>query len=147
MGNVTVTHSVTIAAPPERVWDYTQDYQHRATWDASVIEAEVEQEAPTRVVRVRGVGGMKFRLRYKVSARPTKTSLVMTDVGSLLFSGGGGSWVYAPDGRGTRWTQHNTLTFRSSFVGWLLGPLVRWQLLRVCIRAMRKAKGIIEELE
>jgi hypothetical protein len=87
---------------------------------------------------------MKFRLRYKVSARPTKTSLVMTDVGSLLFSGGSGSWVYEPHGNGTRWTQHNTLTFRSSLVGWLLGSLVRWQLLRICVRAMRKAKGIIE---
>jgi uncharacterized protein YndB with AHSA1/START domain len=144
MVNATVTNTLTIAGSPERVWDYTQDYRHRPTWDASVLEAEVEEESPARVVRVRGVGGMKFRLRYKVFARPTKTSLVMTDVRSILFSGGGGSWVYERDGAGTRWTQHNTLTFRSSFVGWLLGPLVRWQLRRACRRAMRTAKAILE---
>ena len=68
----------------------------------------------------------------------------MVDVQSLLFSGGGGSWSYqATEGGETRWTQSNTLRFKSAVMGFLLAPLVRWILQRATRRAMLEAKRLI----
>ncbi|SRR6266540_2380636 len=46
MLKATCTQRIVIAAPPEVVWDYTQDFRHRPEWDPAVAVAEVVQEAP-----------------------------------------------------------------------------------------------------
>ncbi|MGH2591930.1 MAG: SRPBCC family protein, partial [Anaerolineae bacterium] len=51
--NVTVKESIWIAAPIETVWDYTQDYAQRHDWDDSILEAEVVQEEPARLIHIR----------------------------------------------------------------------------------------------
>ena len=57
--------TVEIAARPEAVWDYTQDYARRTQWDASVLKARVEIDAPERLVWIRGVG-LECRFRRGV---------------------------------------------------------------------------------
>ena len=140
--NVTVQESVVIAAPPERVWDYTQDWTRRPEWDSSVIAAEVIAQDP-REVRVQW-RGFANTIRYKLYDRPRRTSLAMTDGSSWLVLGGGGSWEYAPRDGGTEFRQTNTIAIRGGLVGLLLGWLVRWQLAKGTRAALAKAKSIIE---
>ena len=70
--NVTVKESIWIAAPIETVWDYTQDYAHRRDWDDSILEAEVVQEEPARLVRIRAKGDLRFTAKYTLFRRPHK---------------------------------------------------------------------------
>jgi hypothetical protein len=128
--NVTVRETIEIAASPEVVWDFTQDWRRRQEWDRSVASVEFLEEFPL-AVRVRQ-GGLTFVNRYKLADRPRRTSVAMTDIRpGLLFTSGGGSWEYAPAaGGGTIWTQQNTIRLRSRVLGWLLGPLVRLALRR-----------------
>src|SRR5438552_7523247 len=98
--NVTVKESIDIAAPPEAVWDYTQDWTRRTEWDPAIVAAEVLPGEP-RVVRVRGLGGGGFMIRYKLQERPVRTSLAMTDSTSRIVTGGGGSWSYEAREGGT----------------------------------------------
>jgi hypothetical protein len=141
--NLTVRASVVIDAPRERVWDYTQDWTRRTEWDALILDATVLDGEPRRVrVTARGA---TFLVKYKLTDRPRKTSLVMTELRSRWFSGGGGSWTYEELDGATRWTQTNTVTLRSGLVRLVLGWLVRWQLARATRRAMRTAKRRLDE--
>src|SRR5271155_3415213 len=101
--NVTVEERIEIAAPPEVVWDFTQDWTTRETWDSSVSSAEILSMDPL-VVKV-AQGGMRYVNRYKIAERPRRTSLAITEVTpAWVVVGGGGSWTYAetPSG-GTNW--------------------------------------------
>jgi hypothetical protein len=141
--NLTVRVTVDVNAPPERVWDYTQDWTRRTEWDALILDATILAAEPRRVrVTARGA---TFLVRYKLTDRPRKTSLVMAEMTSRWFAGGGGSWVYEAIEGGTRWTQTNTVTLRSDLVRLLFGWLVRWQLARATRRAMLKARQRIHE--
>ena len=60
--------------------------------------------------------------------RPERTSAAFVDVESAWLSGGGGSWQYEPAGRGTDWTQTNTLELRPGWLFRLLAPLVERNL-------------------
>jgi hypothetical protein len=143
MGNITVTESIVISASPDAVWDFTQDYDRRNLWDEFVKEARVEQESP-RVVWIRSTG-MTCRFRYKLDDRPRKTSLRITDIEPGWGpTGGGGSWVYERDDRGTRWTNTGSLTVSNRLLYWMLKPFLAWYLRRSYRRAMRKAKAMIE---
>ncbi len=144
MDRIQFKAAVEVAATPEAVWDYTQDYAHRTEWDPSILEARVESEAPERVVWIRGAGSLECRLRYKQFERPSRTSLAMVDLRSPLFSGGGGSWSYEPVVGGTLWTQQNSLIFRRPWLGSLLGAALRWWLQRTTERAMRRVKAHLE---
>lgn len=140
--NVTVSEALHVAAPPELVWDFTQDYGQRSSWDRSILEAEVLESSPLPRVRIRGAGGLAGVFQYKLFDRPRRTSLVLTDVESWAISGGGGSWSYEPALGGTLWTQTNSLAVKH---GWL-GPFVRWTLRRETRKAMRAAKRMVERL-
>ena len=143
--NVTVKESIFIAAQPEVVWDYTQDYSQRSDWDDSILEAQVLQEEPEKHVRIRGKGGISFTAKYTLFRRPQRTSLSMVNVQSSWAMGGGGSWSYEAEHAGTRWTQTNTLSLKDTLSNQLLYPIFAWQLRSGARRAMRKAKQIIEQ--
>ena len=142
--NVTVKESIWIAAPIEAVWDFTQNYAHRREWDDSILEAEVVQEEPARLVRIRAAGGVRFTAKYTLFRRPHKTSLAMVGVRSSWVSGGGGSWLYEEKDGGTLWTQTNTLSIKHPIVYWLLRPVLTWQLRKSTRRSMQKAKALLE---
>jgi hypothetical protein len=142
--NVTATESIDIAASPEAVWDFTQDWKQRMRWDATVSEVEILEVDPV-VVRV-VQGGLRFVNRYKVSDRPVRTSLAMTEiVPSTVVVSGGGSWSYRPNPTGgTTWTQVNTLKLRNRWLLFFLGPFLKRQLARATRVSMVKAKAILE---
>jgi uncharacterized protein YndB with AHSA1/START domain len=140
--NVTVKESILIAAPPEKVWDYTQDWSRRTEWDPAILAAEM-LPGEERVVRVKGGGGASFTVRYKLNDRPRRTSLAMTDSTSRMITGGGGSWAYEASEGGTLFTQQNTLTL-GGFPATLLAAPVRWQLKRLTRKALENARRILE---
>jgi hypothetical protein len=145
MANITVRVALDITAPPERVWDFSQDWSRRSQWDATVISAEaIEGRDGAPAYRVIGAGGLKFVARYKLYEKPRRTSLEMAESNSSIVTGGGGSWAYESKGDQTIWTQTNTLTLRNGLIGWLLTPLVRWRLGYETRRAMKRAKKLIE---
>ncbi len=145
MARVTVTssHTVRVNRTPEEVFDFTQDYSQRMSWDASVKSAKVLSEDPRRVeLEMGGIG--PFVLEYKLFRRGGRTSAAFREMGSPLFSGGGGSWSYEPVDGGTDWTQTSTLEFKNSLVGRLFAPALRWNMNRLTKQAMGRAKEIME---
>lgn len=144
MFHVSVTESLFVKASPERVFDFTQDYARRGTWDHNVLAAEVlPGDGPPRV-RVRLRGGVRCVFQYKLLERPRRTSLAMVEVRSPVLAGGGGAWTYEARDGGTLWTQTNTLAFRGRFWRVLFGAITRWQLARGTRRAMDLAKRQLE---
>ncbi len=137
-------NSIWIACSPAEIWDFTQDYSRRASWDRSVVQATVEQEHPVRIAHVLGKGGFDARFQYKQYERPVKTSLAMIDVRSSLVCGGGGSWSYAEEGAGTRWTLSNTLVLRDSWWVRLIAPLIAWWAKRETDLSIARAKWMLE---
>jgi hypothetical protein len=142
---VSVTESVTIAGrSPEEVWDFTQDYARRSSWDDSILAAEVLPGAQPLRVRVRARGGLTATFQYRQFDRPTQTSVAMQETSSWLIEGGGGSWSYARCAGGTTWTQTNTLLIKPGWWRRLLVPSVRWQLASSTAKAIAKARSILE---
>ncbi len=142
---VTISESIFINRPPYLVWDFTQDYNKRSLWDKTIREAKVIETKPRRISIV-GSWGLKAELVYKLDDRPNKTSLVMTNVSSVMISGGGGSWKYIPEDSGTLWTQTNTLIFKDSFLLRLLRPLITMSLKKNTRRGMKTAKTMLGKL-
>jgi len=140
--NVTVSESVHIRATPQAVWDYTQDWSRRSEWDPAILGAE-ELPGKDRVVRAQTRGG-ELMVRYKLVDAPRKTSLAMTASSSRIVTGGGGSWEYAAEDGGTRFTQRNTLSIKNRFFAWLFAWALGWQLRRLTRKALANAKRILE---
>ncbi len=141
--NVTIRDEIFIRATPEEVWDYTQDWTRRHEWDAAVRSAEVLGAAP-RVVRMRGAASFAATVTYKLDDRPRRTSLAMTEVSSPVVAGGGGSWEYAAENGGTRFSQSNTITLRDGLLARAAAPLLSWMFRRSTRKALRTAKRILE---
>ncbi len=141
---VTVKETIYVNASPEIVWDFTQDYEKRTTWDRSIIRATVLQVKPTRIVEIKAKGNLAAKFQYKLEDRPNKTSLAMIDTKSFFIRGGGGSWKYEASDKGTLWTQTNTLQLKSGLLSRLLRPAISYQLKRSTRASMRRAKRIIE---
>ena len=142
--SITVSESLVVARSPEDVWDFTQDYSRRHEWDASILEATVQESEPVPRVRIRARGGLDATFRYKLYRRPVQTSLAMEDVSSAMIAGGGGSWSYAAVDGGTLWTQTNTVVLREGWLTAMLAPLMRYGLASSTRRAMAKAKRMLE---
>jgi hypothetical protein len=140
---VTVSESIHVARPRADVFDFTQDYDHRSSWDLAVGEVEVVSQDPRAIrISVRGLG--RFTVAYRLFRRPERTSAAFVDMSSRWVTGGGGSWEYVPQGDGTAWTQTNTLELRPGLLSQLLAPLVGRNLRVSMRRAMAKAKEILE---
>jgi hypothetical protein len=140
---ITVTETIHVDRPPEIVFDYTQEYATRADWDPAVKRARVLSEDPRRV-EITSPGLGTYVLEYRLFRRGDRTSAAFSGVDSWLFSGGGGSWWYEPDGDGTAWTQVNTLELRHPrLTGWLASR-IEASLRRSMRSAMARAKAIME---
>ncbi|WP_298900381.1 SRPBCC family protein [uncultured Psychroserpens sp.] len=142
---ITISQSLIINASQEAIWNYTQDFDNRPEWDTAVMESEVIQKKPFKLVHLKMKGGLQTDLKYKLCRRPLKTSLVMTNTKSLLFSGGGGSWVYNNEGEVVEWIQTNTLIVKHKFIYWCFGKLIKQMMHKQTKTAMMKAKLIIEQ--
>jgi hypothetical protein len=144
--NITVQHSIIINKSCEEVFDYTQDFTKRRLWDKSIVDCKLISETPFRNVFIKVKGGMTANLEYKLYERPHKTSLRMINISSPLVIDGGGSWTYEYQNGGiTLWTQINTLSLKTSFIGKMLKSFVEKGLKRNTINSMETAKHILEQ--
>jgi hypothetical protein len=144
MNKITIIESINIAASPEKVWDYTQDWKNRAQWDDSVVEVVSQMESPKKFVRAKFKGGMIFDIEYKLNERPKITSLAMVNGSSKMFVGGGGSWKYEGKDGGTEWIQTDTLVLSDNWFLKLFAPLFKFSLQASTRKAMKKAKRLLE---
>ena len=140
---ISVTESVLVDCPPDEVFDFTQDYAHRAEWDAGVTSATVLGEEP-RIVRVamRGLG--EATLTYQLFRRPERTSAAFGDVKSAWICGGGGSWQYEATEGGTTWQQTNTLELKRPRLMRFMAGYVERSLRDSTRKAMAAAKARLE---
>jgi hypothetical protein len=143
--NITVVHTIRVAAPVEMVFDLSQDWKLRHTWDRSVVSVEALAEEE-RAYRVTGRFRLVFEARYKLFRPHERTSLVMSASTWKVFTGGGGGWDYKKDGDGTLWTQTNTVTLEDGLLGSFLAPFF-WLGVTFGTRAsMRRFKGLVESV-
>ncbi len=141
---ITIRHSVLITRQPEAVWEYTQDYGNRPIWDATVLQANVLQTTPNRIVALKMKGGTEMTFVYKTDERPFKTSLATSDVHSPFIVSAGGSWTYEAQSGGTLWTQTNSIILTNKTVLSMLLPVIKWLFHRQTVKAMKKVKLILE---
>ena len=134
-----------ISRTPGDVWDYTQNYDNRPIWDDTVIKATVVQTLPNRIVQLKMKGRTIMTFVYKLDERPLKTTLAMKDITSPIIDAGGGSWLYEPQNNGTLWTQTNTIVFKKNILLPLLLPVYKWMFTQQTVKAMKKAKSILEK--
>lgn len=140
---ITVIETIVVAATPEAVFDYTQDFTKRPEWDAGIVEAAAVGDAPRAVrIRIRGLGSAT--VVYQLDRRPERTSAAFTDVRSAWMTGGGGSWQYEPIAGGTRWQQTNSLELKWPRLARLLAPLIERSLRRSTRSSMAEAKRRLE---
>jgi hypothetical protein len=142
--SVNIKQTIYIDQPPEVVWDFTQDYSRRSLWDKSIIEANVIQHEPHRIIAIKIKGNSKMNFRYKLDDRPNKTTLAITDVHSIFIEGGGGSWQYLPSGNGTVWSRTDTLLLKNRLWIRLVKPLITFQVKRNTKLSMKLAKDLME---
>src|SRR5947209_2271807 len=98
---ITIKHSIAIAKSKEVVWNFTQDYSKRMSWDSAVLETSVLQSEPQRIVKLKTKGRTTMTFMYKLDDKPNKTSLVAREIESPIIESAGGSWMYEEDHTGT----------------------------------------------
>jgi hypothetical protein len=141
--SITIRQTIVITAPPDVVWDLTQDFGRRRDWEPGIEAAELLASDPRRVrVRLKDTGSVT--IAYRLERRPVRTSLAFEDVDSRWIRGGGGSWEYEPVEGGTRWTRTDTLVLRNRLIAVLFGGLIRRRFVAGTDQAMARAKALIE---
>ena len=141
---ITVEGRILINSNKEHVWNFTQDIGNRKLWDNSVIDCQLIQRKPKKVIWVKMKGGIQSFLNYKLCDKPNKTSLKMYNTQSFLVKGGGGSWQYKEKEGKTEWVQTNTIEFKSKLAFLLLGWVIKRIFKKNTDIAMTKAKQLIE---
>jgi hypothetical protein len=141
--SITIRQTIVITAPPDVVWDLTQDFGRRRDWEPGIEAAELLASDPRRVrVRLKDTGSVT--IAYRLERRPVRTSLAFEDVDSRWIRGGGGSWDYEPVEGGTRWTRTDTLVLRNRLIAVLFGAVIRRRFATGTAEAMARAKALIE---
>ncbi len=143
---ITTRHSILIARPPELVWDYTQNYANRTSWDPMVIETALLQVTPNRIVKLKMKGNTTMTFTYKLDERPYKTSLAAKEIASSFIENAGGYWIYEEQNGNTLWTQTNTIVFKSHFFLKFFSPMYKLIFSMLTKKAMKNAKERIEKL-
>ncbi len=144
MSVITVKNEVLINSTKENVWNFTQNFDNRKIWDKSILECQVLQKKPFKLIWIKTIGGIKAKLKYKICDKANKTTLKLIDVESFIINGGGGSWKYETENNQTKWTQVNSLVFKNRFWFLLLGSILRIRLNANTKKSMKIAKSLIE---
>ena len=142
--------SVVIPAPLDEVYQFTQDFSRRHTWDPAVRSAIVISDGPPRQVRVNLAGGDQATFVYRAERsdgenQQRANSVTMTDIRSRWIASGGGVWTYESLGDSTRWTIVTSLTLRSGLLAGLLRPLIAWSVSRAMRLGMARVVAHFEQ--
>jgi len=123
-------HAAVVDATPEVVFDLTQDYAKRLTWDPFLRRAELLGGAVAPGVGVRAWcvarAGVGMETEYVSFISPRVAAVKMTR-GPWLLETFGGTWEFtAVEGGKTRVTFRYQLRARPRSLAWALEPLARW---------------------
>lgn len=99
MSSIKFSEKILVSKDPEFVFDYTQDYSRRLSWDTFLIKAELMNGATEAGVGVRAWcvahNGLGMETEYVSFNRPKTTAIKMTQ-GPFMFKAFLGSWVFKP---------------------------------------------------
>jgi ribosome-associated toxin RatA of RatAB toxin-antitoxin module len=91
------TESITIEGTPEAVFDFTQDYSKRLTWDTFLRKADLLSGAKEAGKGVKALcvakNGLGMVTEYVSFNRPKVTAIKMID-GPYMFQSFSGSWTF-----------------------------------------------------
>ena len=103
MSSIKFSEKILINKDPEFVFDYTQDYSKRLTWDTFLIKAELIDGATEAGVGVKAWcvahNGLGMETEYVSFNRPKTTAIKMTK-GPLMFKSFFGSWIFKETDKG-----------------------------------------------
>ncbi len=142
--DVTAAAEVTIAAPPETVFDFTQDWSRRSEWDPEVLGAEDIPGSPRRA-RVRMRRGATIAFAHVVDERPRRVVVESESVergGPIVAAGG--SATYEPDGEGTRYRLEMRVTVGGGVMAKMIAGVAKGELERAVRAAVANAKAALE---
>lgn len=112
MKRLKITESITINSSAETVFDHTQNYEQRLSWDTFLNKAElIDTNTPAVGVKAWCVSkhGLGVETEYVSFNRP-KVTAVKQSKRSLLFEAFSGSWKFQP-----RKTNQTKVIFTYSF--------------------------------
>lgn len=97
MESIKFTEKKEIKCSPEYVFDYTQDYKQRLTWDTFLKKADLIEGATTASKGVKAYcvakNGLGMVTEYVSFNRPKATAIRMTK-GPFMFKSFLGSWTF-----------------------------------------------------
>ena len=144
--SITIKQSIIICKPRELVWDYTQDHIRRSQWDPAVTKAEILQHEPKRIIRLEAIGKTTLTCHHDLHERPGKSAVVAKEVNSPLIHSADGRWTYDKIGRGTIWSQTNTIVFKPHVLNSILIPIYKAYLRRQIRKGMKQARQEMENV-
>ena len=97
MQSIKFSEKIIIDQPSEIIFDYTQDYKSRLTWDTFLKQAELINGALKADVGIKAHcianNGLGMETEYVTFNRPKVTAIKMTK-GPFLFKSFLGSWTF-----------------------------------------------------
>lgn len=142
--DVSATAEARIDAPPEAVFDFTQDWSRRSDWDPEVLSAEDVPGTPRRA-RVKMRRGATIVFAHVVDERPMRVVVESESVdrgGPIV--GAGGSATYEPDGDGTLYRLEMRVTVGGGVMAKMVAGVAKGELERAVKAAVANAKAAIE---
>jgi ribosome-associated toxin RatA of RatAB toxin-antitoxin module len=146
MSSVKFSEKILINKEPEFVFDYTQDYGKRLSWDTFLTKAELTNGATEARVGVRAWcvahNGLGMETEYVSFNRPKTTAIKMTR-GPFFFKTFLGSWMFKDVGDGQ--TEVTFLySFQLTFPFNLVTPIIKNNLRRNVRKRLLDLKKCIE---
>jgi len=97
MGNLKFSEKIIITRTPAEVFDYSQDYEQRLSWDTFLQRADIIDGATEAAMGVKtycvAKNGIGMETEYVSFNRPQVTAVKMTK-GPFMFSAFLGSWRF-----------------------------------------------------
>lgn len=125
----TVESDIRIAAPPDLLFNVSQDYYLRPRWDPFVRSLRFLDgaEAPAVGVRVwvQATTGMTMTVEY-VAFQPHTSIAVKMVEGPPFFESFGGVWRFEPVDEGTCVVFRDGFRTRWRFARPVIDPIIRW---------------------
>jgi ribosome-associated toxin RatA of RatAB toxin-antitoxin module len=142
-----LTASIQIIASPEQVFDYTQDYGNRLSWDTFLRIAQLCDGAEKAAQGVKAwcvsKHGLGMETQYVSFKRPHVTAIKMTK-GPFMFKTFAGSWKFeAAENAGTKVTFTYSWSLRFPFS--LISPVLYQILLSNVRHRLADLKDCMEQ--
>jgi len=142
------TESIIIERSPEVVFDFTQDYNNRLTWDTFLRKADLLYGAKEAGIGVKALcvakNGIGMVTEYVTFNKPKVTAIKMID-GPYMFKSFLGSWTFKEVNDRTEVTFLYAYEFRFPFS--LISPLIKAKLQKEVRKRLADLKRNIEKVE